>query len=142
MDDDDLLARVQRRGRLHGRHESCRTVCGVLAALGDILPARAVDLLTPQLPDDVRGLLPPRQCRAVPATCRAFLDRVSAILYVEQPENAFRARVVLEELNATLRVITPAAFSHLVAPDLRPLLRSAHPEPDRVEPARPARRAA
>jgi hypothetical protein len=35
---------------------------------------------------------------------------------------AFTARVVLEELNATGRVITPARFAHLVAADLRPLL--------------------
>jgi uncharacterized protein (DUF2267 family) len=140
VDDDDLLIRVQRRGRLHGRHESRRTVCGVLEALGDILPTRALDLLTPQLPDDVRGRLPRRRPRDVPATCRAFLDRVATILDVEQPENAFRARVVLEQLNASLRVINPAAFTHLVAADLRPLLRSGRPELDRAEPARPASR--
>jgi uncharacterized protein (DUF2267 family) len=136
MDDDDLLTRVQRRARLHGRRESRRTVCGVLQALGDILPGRALDLLAPELPGEISGLPPRRELGTAPATCRAFLDRVSTILYVDQPENAFLARVVLEQLNATLRVISPAAFTHLVDADLRPLLRAGRPGLD--EPARAA----
>jgi uncharacterized protein (DUF2267 family) len=127
VDHDDLLASVQRQGRLHGRNESRRTVCGVLVALGDILPVRTLDLLLPQLPHEIRGMLPRRGRRETPATCRDFLDRVSTILYVDQPDNAFLARVVLEQLNTTLPVIRPASFAPLVAADLRPLLGSGRP---------------
>jgi uncharacterized protein (DUF2267 family) len=127
VNDGDLLTEVQRRGRLHGRNEARRVVCGVLEALGDILPGRATDLLLPQLPDEIRSRPLRRDRCATPANCRAFLERVSTILYAEPPENAFLARVVLEQLNTTLRVITPAAFTHLVAADLRPLLRSGRP---------------
>jgi uncharacterized protein (DUF2267 family) len=138
VDEDDLLTRVQRVARLHGRNESRRVVCGVLQALGDVLPGRAMDLLLGQLPADIADRLRRRDRHATPADCRAFLHRVATILYVEQPENAFLARVVLEQLNTTLRVITPAGFSHLVAADLRPLLGSGRPTPDRGEPVRSA----
>jgi hypothetical protein len=62
---------------------------------------------------------------AVPAglpTGRKFLAGIAGRLSLEGPDAAFTARVVLEELNATGRVITPARFAHLVAADLRPLL--------------------
>jgi hypothetical protein len=130
VDDDDLLARVQQRGRLHGRNESRRAVCAVVEALGEFLPARAFQLIAGQLPDEVRRRLSRPATTAAP-TCRAFVTGVGRRLHVDGPDAAFTARVVLEQLNATRRVITPAGFAHLVAPDLRPLLR-ARPAPQPV----------
>ncbi|MEV6846426.1 DUF2267 domain-containing protein [Actinoplanes sp. NPDC051411] len=119
VDDEDLLARVQHRGRLHGRNESRRAVCAVVEALGEFLSARAFHLLAEQLPLPVRHRPPADP--AVP-TSRTFLAGIARRLLMDGPDAAFTARIVLEELNATGRVITPARFAHLVAPDLRPLL--------------------
>ncbi|GLY07829.1 hypothetical protein Acsp01_82080 [Actinoplanes sp. NBRC 101535] len=110
-------------------------VTGVLGALADVLPERASELLSPHLPAELRAGLSGRARVETPASCRAFLDRVTAILYVEQPDNAFLARVVLEHLNAALPVISPAAFAHLVAADLRPLLLAGRPAVVRNQPA-------
>ena len=132
MDVDDLLARIQQRGRLHGRNESRRAVCAVVETLGEFLSVRAFHLLAEQLPEDIRRQVvkPTDPVRPVTApTCRTFLSRIERRLYVDGPDATFTARVVLEQLNATRRVITPAAFAHLVAPDLRPLL-SARPLPE------------
>jgi len=119
VDDEDLLARIQIRGRFHGRNESRRAVIAVVETLGEFLSARAFHLLTEQLPHPVRHR--PSTTAAVP-TCRTFLARIADRLLLDGPDAAFTARVVLEELNASGRVITPARFAHLVAPDLRPLL--------------------
>ncbi|WP_305785449.1 DUF2267 domain-containing protein [Symbioplanes lichenis] len=137
MEIDLLLAGVEQRARLHGRRESLRVVSGVTGALADVLPLRASELLAPHLPAELRVRLDTRARTETPATCRAFLGRVASILYVDQPTNAFLARVVLEHLNASLRVISPAAFAHLVAPDLRPLLLAGRPPVARTAP-RPA----
>jgi uncharacterized protein (DUF2267 family) len=124
MEDDDLLARVQRRGRLYGRNESRRAVCAVVESLGEFLSARAYRLITEQLPDEVRRRLtrPADRDAGTVATCRAFLGRLSARLHADGPDVPFLARVVFAELNVARRVITPAAFAHLVAADLRSLL--------------------
>ncbi|MBM2620350.1 DUF2267 domain-containing protein [Actinoplanes sp. LDG1-06] len=138
MDIDGLLAGVERRARLHGRRESLRVVSGVVGALADVLPARSLELLAPHLHGEIREQMDGRVRVETPATCRAFLGRVASVLYVDEPDNAFLARVVLEHLNASLRVISPAAFAHLVAPDLRPLLRSGRPPVATRAAARPA----
>jgi hypothetical protein len=109
---------------LHGRNESRRAVCAVVEALGEFLSARAFHLLAEPLSDDIRRRLrrPDAPTTATTPTCRSFLTTIGTRLFVEGPDAAFTARVVLEELNATGRVITPARFAHLVAADLRPLL--------------------
>lgn len=135
MDIDVLLAEVERKARLHGRRESLRVVNGVLGALADVLPERASELLAPHLPAELRTALAGRARVETPAICRAFLDRVTAIVYADKPDNAFLARVVLEHLNTSLRVISPAAFAHLVAADLRPLLLAGRPAVVRDVPA-------
>jgi uncharacterized protein (DUF2267 family) len=119
VDDEDLLARVQYRGRLHGRNESRRAVRAVAEAVGEFLSPRAFHLLAEQLPGPVRHH--PSPVPVVP-TSRTFLARIAQRLHMDGPDAAFTARIVLEELNATGRVITPARFAHLVAADLRPLL--------------------
>jgi hypothetical protein len=144
VDDEDLLARVQHRGRLHGRNESRRAVRAVVEALGEFLSARAFHLLAEQLPIPVRHLPPPN---ATVPTARTFLAGIAGRLLLDDPDAAFTTRIVLEELNATGRVITPARFAHLVAPDLRPLLGArrapvtaseANPAPRRVIRVTPA----
>jgi uncharacterized protein (DUF2267 family) len=149
VDDEDLLARVQQRGRLHGRNEALRAVGAVVEALGEFLSPRSFHLLTEQLPAAVRHR---PAVAAAPPTTRAFLAGIAARLFMDGPDAAFTARIVLEELNATGRVITPARFAHLVAADLRPLLcarrapvtaTETNPAPRRVirvtpAPARPA----
>ena len=124
MNDEDLLARVQHRGRLHGRNEARRAICAVVEALGEFLSPRAFHLLTDQLPDPVRHLVRAASASPVMArpSARTFLAGIAARLLMEGPDAAFTTRVILEELNATGRVITPARFAHLVAPDLRALL--------------------
>jgi hypothetical protein len=129
VDEDDLLTRIQRRGRLYGRSQSRRAVCAVVESLGECLSARAYQMITAPLPDEIRRLLTrPAALGREPSgpTCRAFLARLGTRLCTDGPDVPFLARVVLEELNAARRVITPVAFAHLVAPDLRPLL-SARP---------------
>jgi uncharacterized protein (DUF2267 family) len=141
VDEDDLLARVQQRGRLHGRNESRRAVCAVVEALGEFLSARAFHLIAEPLPDDVRRRLrrPDATTPPLKPTCRTFLTTIGSCLLADGPDAAFTARVVLEELNATGRVITPARFAHLVATDLRPLL-CARRAPAAVNDANPAPR--
>jgi uncharacterized protein (DUF2267 family) len=131
VDDDDLLARVQSRGRLHGRNESCRAVRVVVEALGEFLSARAFHLLADQLPADVRRRLVKPTLPVRTMTASHFVARIGRRLLVDGPDAAFTARIVLEELNAGRPVITPAAFAHLVAPDLRPLL-CARPAADQL----------
>jgi uncharacterized protein (DUF2267 family) len=142
VDVEDLLARVQLRGRLHGRNESCRAICAVVEALGEFLSARAFHLIAELLPDDARRHLRRPEATgphtAVP-TCRTFLTAIATRLLLDGPDAAFTARVVLEELNATGRVITPARFAHLVAADLRPLL-CATPPPITADETNPAPR--
>jgi hypothetical protein len=76
-----------------------------------------------QLPAEVRDrLAQPAVRSATPPTCRGFLTRIGRRLHLDGPDVAFTARVVLEQLNAARRVLTPAAFAHLVAPDLRALV--------------------
>jgi uncharacterized protein (DUF2267 family) len=140
VDDEDLLARVQHRGRLHGRNESRRAVCAVVEALGEFLSDRAFHLIAGLLPDEARRRLRRPGRTGLPAaapTCRTFLSAVGNRLFLDGPDAAFTARVVLEELNATGRVIVPARFAHLVAADLRPLLcaRPATPAADETNPA-------
>ena len=119
MDDEDLLARVQHRGRLHGPNESRRAVRAVVEALGEFLSARAFHLLSEHLPIPVRHC--PAMAGTVP-TSRTFLAGIAQRLLMDGPDAAFTTRIILEELNATGRVITPARFAHLVEADLRPLL--------------------
>jgi hypothetical protein len=119
VDDEDLLARVQHRGRLHGRNESRRAVRAVVEAIGEFLSPRAFHLLADQLPVAVRHR--PVAAGSLPS-CRSFLAGIAGRLLMDGPDAAFTTRVILEELNATGRVITPARFAHLVAADLRPLL--------------------
>jgi uncharacterized protein (DUF2267 family) len=142
VDDDDLLARVQQRARLHGRNESRRAVCAVVEALAEFLSSRSFHLLAEQLPEEIRRRLVKPAAGLRPMTapnCRSFLSRVGRRLLIDGPDAAFTARVVLEQLNATRRVITPAAFAHLVAPDLRPLL-CARPAPQLLDEKSPAPR--
>jgi len=117
VDDEDLLARVQHRGRLHGRNESRRAIGAVVETLGEFLSARAFHLLTEPIPLPLR-----HRPRPIVPTVRTFLATVAVRLHMDGPDAAFTARIILEELNATGRVITPARFAHLVAADLRPLL--------------------
>src|SRR5689334_7901363 len=78
------------------------------------------------------SLVVPLLAGHVAAGDRRRVDQVTSALLTwvltltEGPDVTFLARVVLTELNAARRVITPAAFAHLVVADLRPLL-SARP---------------
>ncbi|GAA1614530.1 DUF2267 domain-containing protein [Actinoplanes couchii] len=135
MEIDALLCNVERKARLHGRRESLRVVTGVLGAVTDVLPVRASELLAPHLPTEIRTGLARHTRTETPASCRPFLERITALLYVDQPDNAFLARVALENLNASLHVISPAAFAHMVAADLRPLLLAGRPAVTRTQPA-------
>jgi hypothetical protein len=142
VDDEDLLARVQHRGRLHGRNESRRAVCAVVEALGEFLSDRAFHLIAGLLPDEARRRLRRPGRTGLPAatpTCRTFLSAVGTRLFLDGPDAAFTARVVLEQLNATGRVVVPARFAHLVAADLRPLL-CARPAPLPADDTNPAPR--
>ncbi|HWS39605.1 MAG TPA: DUF2267 domain-containing protein [Actinoplanes sp.] len=136
MDIDILLSNVERNARLHGRRESLRVITGVTAALTDVLPVRASELLTPHLPTEIRTGLARHTRIETPSACRPFLDRITAILYADQPDNAFLARVALENLNASLHVMSPAAFAHMVDADLRPLLLAGRPAVTRNHPTR------
>jgi uncharacterized protein (DUF2267 family) len=138
VDNQDLLARVQHRSRLHGRNESRRAVCAVVEAIGEFLSPRAFHLIAELLPEDVRRRLRHTPSPGLP-TCRSFLAAVRTRLLLDGPDATFAARIVLEELNATGRVITPARFVHLVAPDLRALL-CAQRAPITVDDTNPAPR--
>ena len=128
MDGQDVLARIQERGRLYGVNHTRRTVQGVLDVLSDLLPSPALRRLTAHLPADVRPPLPPRETRTIEVlTCRAFIARLAARLFVDEPDAAFLARVVFEQLNTTAGT-TPAAVAHLVAADPRLLLRAGVPQ--------------
>lgn len=133
MDGQDVLARIQERGRLYGTNHTRRTVRGVLGVLSDLLPTPAFRRLAAHLPGDVRPVVPSGEGRAIEVlTCRAFITRLASRLLVDEPEAAFLARVVFEQLNAAAVGATPATVAHLVAADLRPLLRAGVPQ------ARPA----
>jgi hypothetical protein len=138
VDNEDLLSRVQQRGRLHGRNETYRAVRAVVEALGEFLSQRAFHLITELLPEDSRRHLRHTPKPGLP-TCRTFLDAVTTRLLLDGPDATFTTRVILEELNATGRVITPARFAHLVAPDLRALL-CAQRAPITVDESNPAPR--
>jgi uncharacterized protein (DUF2267 family) len=126
MDQHDLLTRIQESGRLHGRNESRRVTATVLGVLSELLPATAYRRLIVNLPEDLRRALPvPETNRIVEIVdCRRFLARVADRLYADSGDAAFLARVVLSELNAGERGVTPADLAHLVPMDLRPLFRS------------------
>jgi hypothetical protein len=130
MDQDDLLALIQRDGRLYGRNESRRAMLAVLTSLSEMLPAPAYRRFFSALPADIRQRLPrPGAGRISPvAGCRAFVARISGRLLVDGPDAAFLARVVLTQLNALGRGCAPAALAQVVPADLRPLLRSGAPE--------------
>jgi hypothetical protein len=130
MDHDDLLARIQRDGRLYGPNESRRVMLAVLGSLSELLPAPAYRRLLAALPADVRQRLPrPGAGRISPVTgVRVFVARIAGRLHVDGPDAAFLARVVLTQLNASGRGCAPAALAPLVPADLRPLLRSGAPE--------------
>jgi len=132
MDGRDVLARIQERGRLYGANHTRRTIQGVLGVLADLLPAPAFRRLTATLPGDVHPAVPADADRPIEMLgCRAFITRLAARLHVDEPDAAFLARVVFEQLNAVAAGATPATVSHLVAADLRPLLRAgvAHTRP-------------
>jgi hypothetical protein len=126
MDQDELLARIQARGRLYGRDESGRAACAVLTALAELLPAPAYRRLLVALPADLRHRLPrPGAGRIAPvAGYRAFVARVADRLLIDGPDAAFLARVILGQLNAAGHGCTPSALAPLVPLDLRPLLRA------------------
>ncbi|MEV6349542.1 DUF2267 domain-containing protein [Actinoplanes sp. NPDC051851] len=129
MTQDDLLARIQLRGRLHGRNESRRVAAAVLTVLGELLPAPAYRRLIDPLPGEVRHRLPePDTSRIVEIVdLGRFLTRIAERLYVDGPDGAFLTRVVLGELNTAGFPVGPADVAHLVSADLRPLLRSRAP---------------
>ncbi|WP_436530709.1 DUF2267 domain-containing protein [Actinoplanes sp. HUAS TT8] len=151
MDQHDLLTRIQRSGRLHGRNESRRVTATVLGVLSELLPASAYRRLTAHLPEDLRRTLPrPESDRIVEIVdCRRFLDRVADRLYTDGGDAAFLVRAVLSELNATAdsahllprpvapypvpRAVSPAEVAHLVPTDLRALFRSRPLEPWTVD---------
>ncbi|MEV4706301.1 DUF2267 domain-containing protein [Actinoplanes sp. NPDC049316] len=125
MDGHDLLARIQARGRLHGINQTRRTVQGVLGALQDLLPAPAFRRMTAHLPADLHPAPPAGDARPIEVLgCRAFITRLAARLHLDEPDAAFLARTVFEHLNAAGSGPAPAAVAHLVAADLRPLLRA------------------
>jgi uncharacterized protein (DUF2267 family) len=125
MDGQDLMARIQERGRLHGTNQTRRAVQGVLGVLQDMLPAPAFRRLTAHVPAELHPAPPSAAVRPIEMLgCRAFVGRVAARLFLDEPDAAFLARVVFENLNAAASGTTPAAIAHLVAADLRPLLRA------------------
>jgi uncharacterized protein (DUF2267 family) len=130
MDQDDLLARIQQDGRLYGRNETRRAIGAVLTSLSELLPAPAYRRLFSALPADLRRPLPrPGAGRIVPVTSsRSFVARVAERLYVDGPNAAFLARVVLTRLNTAGSACAPAALAPLVPADLRPLLRAGAPD--------------
>ncbi|MET0418772.1 MAG: DUF2267 domain-containing protein [Actinoplanes sp.] len=127
MGQDDLLARVQRNGRLYGPNESRRAICAVVDVLGELLPEPAYRRLVASLPADIRQRLPWTGAgRFLPvAGVRAFVARLVDRLHTDGPDAAFLARVVLTQLNAD--GYGPAALAPLVPADLRPLLRAGAP---------------
>ncbi|AEV85878.1 hypothetical protein ACWT_4859 [Actinoplanes sp. SE50] len=126
MNHDDLLIRIQRSGRLHGRNESRRIAVTVLGVLSEVLPAAAYRRLTATLPEELRQRLPPAEPGRIVeiVDCRRFLARVAARLYADGGDAAFLTRVVLAELNDGARGVSPAELAHLVPMDLRALFRS------------------
>ncbi len=126
MDQDELLARIQRDGRLYGPHETRRAVGAVLTTLSEMLPAPAYRRLLASLPVGLRQRLPrPGAGRISPVTgCRGFVARVAGRLHLDGPDAAFLARAVLGQLNTLGRGCAPAVLAPLVPADLRPLLRA------------------
>ncbi|BCJ40019.1 hypothetical protein GCM10010168_28770 [Actinoplanes ianthinogenes] len=131
MNHDDLLIRIQRNGRLHGRNESRRVTTTVLGVLSELLPAPAYRRLTAALPEELRQRLPIPEPGGIIEILdvRRFLSRVTERLYADSADAAFLARVVLSELNATDQGVRPAQLAHLVPADLRPLFRSRPAQP-------------
>ncbi|GIF09002.1 DUF2267 domain-containing protein [Actinoplanes siamensis] len=126
MDQDDLLTRIQKSGRLHGRNESRRITATVLGALSELLPASAYRRLTAALPEELRQRLPAAEIGRIVeiVDCRRFLTRIADRLYADGGDAAFLVRVVLSELNEGAGGVSPAELAHLVPMDLRPLFRS------------------
>jgi uncharacterized protein (DUF2267 family) len=121
----DVLAIVQERGRLHGPNETRRAVRAVVGVLADALPPPIFQRLVAHLPGTVRIGLPHS---GVPvSSCRDFITRIGDRLLVDDPNAAFLARIVLEELNAVRHGHTPAQFAHLAPADMRPLLKASAP---------------
>jgi uncharacterized protein (DUF2267 family) len=121
----DLLVMVQERGRLHGPNETRRAVRAVLGTLCDVLPPPIFQRLAVHLPVPVRIGLP---YSGVPvSSCHDFVTRIGDRLLVDDPNAAFLARIILEQLNAVRHGHTPAQFADLAPADLRPLLRATAP---------------
>lgn len=134
----DLLAIVQERGRLHGPNETRRAVRTVVGVLADVLPPPIFQRLVVHLPGPVRIGLPHS---GIPvAGCRDFITRIGGHLLVDDPNAAFLARIVLEQLNSAWHGHTPAQFAHMAPEDLRPLLRATAPLPSFAPAARMTRR--
>jgi uncharacterized protein (DUF2267 family) len=121
----DLLVIVQERGRLHGPNETRRAIRAVVGALGDVLPPPIFQRLAAHLPASVR-IGPPSSGIPV-SSCQDFVSRIADRLLIDDPNAAFLARIILEQLNAVRHGHTPAQFAHLAPADLRPLLRAAAP---------------
>ncbi|NMO57884.1 DUF2267 domain-containing protein [Actinoplanes sp. TBRC 11911] len=121
----DLLVTVQERGRLHGPNETRRAVRAVLAALCDVLPPPIFQRLAVHLPSPLRMGL--RDSGVPVSGCHDFVSRIGDRLLVDDPNAAFLARIILEQLNAVRHGHTPAQFADLAPADLRPLLRASAP---------------
>ncbi len=116
---------VQQRARLHGPNETRRAVRAVVGALADVLPPTVYQRLAVQLPAAIRAGLPAPGTPV--ASCRDFLTRIGTGLFVDGPNAAFLARVVLEQLNAAGHPHVPASAAAYAPADLRPLLTAMPP---------------
>jgi uncharacterized protein (DUF2267 family) len=110
---------------LHGPNETRRAVRAVVGTLGDVLPPPIFPRLVVHLPGAIRIGLP---SSGIPVfSSRDFITRIGDRLLVDDPNAAFLARIVLEQLNAVRHGHTPSHFAHLAPSDLRPLLRAMPP---------------
>ncbi|MEV6601099.1 DUF2267 domain-containing protein [Actinoplanes sp. NPDC051346] len=144
MDQLDGLTHIQQRARLHGPHETRRAVRAVLEALAEIIPFPVLYRLVARLPHEIRPRLPQAAIadHDRPATgCRDFIKGIARRLFIEEPDAAFLARVVFEQLNTNSHGLTPSTIASLAPHDLRPLLNSRSPHPS-SDPARTRHRTA
>jgi hypothetical protein len=133
MDRESLLVRIEQRARLHGPNETRRAVGATLEALGAVLPQPIVHRLLMRIPADVRHQLPAGSGLASAPrdeveNCRDFIGLIGRRLHIDEPDAAFLARVIFEQLNRPSRGLTPAGVAHLAPGDLRPLLTARLPE--------------
>jgi hypothetical protein len=122
----DLLTRIAERARLHGPNETRRTVCATLEALTGVLPPLVLHPLLITIPDGIRRELPVGRAPRL-RNCREFITAIAGRLHVEEPEAAFRARIIFEQLNDQPYGLTPASVAHLTPRDMRPLLTARDP---------------